>query len=37
MQHFEYFELMGIEHVAFGPDTPFGDHVALHHVFAQQL
>jgi membrane dipeptidase len=38
MQHFEYcVELVGIEHVAFGPDTLFGDHVGLHHVFAQQL
>jgi membrane dipeptidase len=38
MQHFEYCaELMGIEHVAFGPDTLFGDHVALHHAFAQHL
>jgi membrane dipeptidase len=38
MQHFEYcVELMGIDHVAFGPDTLFGDHVALHHVFARQL
>jgi membrane dipeptidase len=38
MEHFEYcVELMGIEHVAFGPDTFFGDHVALHHIFAQHL
>ena len=38
MQHFEYcVDLMGIDHVAFGPDTLFGDHVALHHAFAQQL
>jgi membrane dipeptidase len=38
MQHFEYcVGLMGIEHVAFGPDTLFGDHVALHHAFARQL
>jgi membrane dipeptidase len=38
MQHFEYcVELVGIEHVAFGPDTLFGDHVALHHAFARQL
>jgi membrane dipeptidase len=38
MQHFEYcVELMGIDHVAFGPDTLFGDHVALHHAFARQL
>jgi len=38
MQHFEYcVQLLGIEHVAFGPDTLFGDHVALHHAFARQL
>jgi membrane dipeptidase len=38
MQHFEYcVNLLGIEHVAFGPDTLFGDHVALHHAFARQL
>ena len=29
MQHFEHVaRLVGIEHVAFGPDTNFGDHVA---------
>ena len=38
MEHFEYcVDLMGIDHVAFGPDTLFGDHVGLHHSFAQQL
>lgn len=38
MQHFEYcVSLLGIDHVAFGPDTLFGDHVALHHAFARQL
>jgi len=38
MQHFEYcVDLIGIDHVAFGPDTLFGDHVALHHAFARQL
>ena len=38
MEHFEYcVSLMGIDHVAFGPDTLFGDHVALHHAFARQL
>ena len=32
MAHFEYCaELVGLDHVAFGPDTVFGDHVALHH------
>ncbi len=38
MEHFEYIaNLIGIDHVAFGPDTLFGDHVALHHAFARQL
>ncbi|MDP9265394.1 MAG: dipeptidase [Chloroflexota bacterium] len=38
MEHFEYCaELVGIDHVAFGPDTLFGDHVGLHHHFARQL
>lgn len=31
MEHFEYVaNLIGIDHVAFGPDTHFGDHVGLH-------
>ena len=31
MEHFEYIaNLVGIDHVAFGPDTHFGDHVGLH-------
>lgn len=38
MEHFEYIKnLVGIDHVAFGPDTLYGDHVGLHHVFAKQL
>lgn len=38
MEHFEYcVELVGIDHVAFGPDTLFGDHVGLHRAFASQL
>jgi membrane dipeptidase len=38
MEHFEYCAgLVGIDHVAFGPDTLFGDHVGLHHYFAKQL
>jgi membrane dipeptidase len=38
MEHFEYCaELMGIEHVSFGPDTLFGDHVGLHNEFADSL
>jgi membrane dipeptidase len=38
MEHLEYVaNLVGIEHVACGPDTLFGDHVALHHAFASQL
>jgi membrane dipeptidase len=38
MEHFDYVaNLVGIDHVAFGPDTLFGDHVGLHHVFAGAL
>jgi membrane dipeptidase len=38
MDHFTYcVELMGIEHVVFGPDTLYGDHVGLHNVFAANL
>ena len=38
MAHFEYCcELVGIDHVAFGPDTIFGDHVGLHRVMTERL
>src|SRR6202008_769628 len=38
MDHFRYCaDLVGIEHVAFGPDTFYGDHVALHRIFAHLL
>jgi membrane dipeptidase len=38
MEHFEYcVDLMGIDHVGFGPDTVFGDHVALHELYAGKL
>jgi membrane dipeptidase len=38
MDHFRYcIDLVGIEHVAFGPDTLYGDHVQLHTVFANLL
>jgi membrane dipeptidase len=38
MEHFEYcVQLVGIDHVAFGPDTLYGDHVGLHHAFAGHL
>lgn len=38
MEHFEYTkELVGIDHVGFGPDTLYGDHVALHHAFTEHL
>jgi membrane dipeptidase len=31
MEHFEYIkDLVGIDHVGFGPDTNYGDHVAMH-------
>ncbi len=38
MEHFEYVaDLVGIDHVTFGPDTLYGDHVGLHHAYAAQL
>lgn len=38
MEHFEYMvELVGIDHVGFGPDTVYGDHVGLHHTYAANL
>lgn len=38
MEHFEYCaNLVGIDHVAFGPDALFGDHVGLHHALTEQL
>ncbi len=38
MEHFEYIaSLVGLDHVAFGPDTLFGDHAGLHHVFARNM
>jgi membrane dipeptidase len=38
MEHFTYcVELVGIDHVAFGPDTMFGDHVGSHRVFRRPL
>jgi membrane dipeptidase len=38
MDHFKYIaDLVGIEQVAFGPDTLYGDHVALHRIFAHLL
>jgi membrane dipeptidase len=38
MDHFRYcIDLVGIEHVAFGPDTLYGDHVGLHRVFGHLM
>ncbi|RTL69588.1 MAG: diguanylate cyclase [Pseudonocardiaceae bacterium] len=35
MDHFRYcVDLVGIEHVSFGPDTFFGDHLDMHHVMS---
>ena len=35
MDHFTYcVELVGIDHVTFGPDTMFGDHVGVHDTYA---
>lgn len=38
MDHFQYIENeVGIDYVGFGPDTLFGDHVGVHHVFSSEL
>ncbi len=38
MEHFEYIKnLVGIDHVSFGPDTVYGDHVGLHHAYRSAL
>ncbi|MBN2047709.1 MAG: membrane dipeptidase [Anaerolineaceae bacterium] len=38
MEHFEYVaNLVGIDHVSFGIDSLYGDHVGLHDVFAASL
>jgi membrane dipeptidase len=38
MDHFHYCaDLVGIDHVGFGPDTLYGDHVGLHRTFAGLL
>jgi membrane dipeptidase len=38
MEHVAYcVDLVGVDHVALGPDTLFGDHVGLHHAFAEAL
>ncbi len=38
MEHFEYVKgLVGTDHVGFGPDSIYGDHVGLHHAYAANL
>ena len=38
MEHFEYcVDLVGIDHVSFGPDVLFGDHVGLHTALTEAL
>ena len=38
MDHFEHLlDVVGVQHLAFGPDTLFGDHVGLHTAFAGNL
>jgi membrane dipeptidase len=38
MDHFVHLvDLVGVEHVAFGPDTLFGDHVGLHDMFTTAM
>lgn len=38
MEHFEYVKhLVGIDHVGFGPDCLYGDHVGLHRAYTANL
>ena len=38
MEHFEYVaNMIGIDHVGFGVDCLYGDHVGVHHAFANAL
>ena len=38
IDHLEHIrELVGIDHVTFGPDTVYGDHVGLHQAYAANL
>ncbi|MEL7155477.1 MAG: membrane dipeptidase [Actinomycetota bacterium] len=38
MEHFEYVvDLVGIDHVGFGVDTTYGDHVGVHNTYAAKL
>ncbi len=38
MDHFKYcVDLVGIDHVSFGPDTMYGDHLGLQHVISKSL
>ncbi len=38
LDHFEYIkDLVGIDHVSFGPDCVYGDHVGLHNAYAASL
>ncbi|MEM9406529.1 MAG: membrane dipeptidase [Acidobacteriota bacterium] len=38
MDHFEHIRaLVGIDHVSFGPDAVYGDHVGLHQAYAASL
>jgi len=38
MDHFEYVvDLVGIDHVTFGPDVNYGDHFGLHQVFGKDM
>lgn len=38
MDHFQYLvNLVGIDHVGFGPDAVYGDHVGLHNLYSGDL
>jgi len=38
MEHFEYIvDLVGIDHVGFGADTTYGDHVGIHQLYSAEF
>ena len=38
MEHFEYIvDLVGIDHVGFGADTTYGDHVGIHQIYSAEF
>jgi membrane dipeptidase len=38
MEHFEYIvDLVGVDHVGFGADTTYGDHVGIHQIYSAEF